>query len=101
LGNYTVFDSADLHMYEGSNLLLQAQNNPAPISISATNGSNTWQLASPQGFVSGLTAAQSENGTALNTALIASDSWKLDHWLFDAGFREEHEHVTAHLGNTA
>jgi hypothetical protein len=101
LGNYTVFDSANLHTYQGSNLLLQAQNNPSPIAIGLTNGTNTWQLASPQGFVSGPTSAVAESGTGLNTALIVSDSWKLDRWLFDAGFREEHEHLTAHLGNTS
>jgi outer membrane receptor protein involved in Fe transport len=100
VGNYTVVDSANLLIYEGSDLLLQAQNNPSPIAISLSNGTNTWQLASPSGFVTGNTAANAESGTGLNTALILSDSWKLGPWLFDAGFREEHEHISSHLGHT-
>jgi outer membrane receptor protein involved in Fe transport len=101
VGNYTTFYSADLLAIQGSDILLQAQSNPDPIAIGLTNGTNTWQLASPEGFTTGPTTANDTTGTGLNTALILSDSWKLGQWLFDAGIREEHQHVTAHLGNAA
>ena len=101
LGNYTAFSSADLLAIQGSDILLQAQSNPNPIAISLTNGTNTWQLTSPQGFTSGPTTANSSRGTGFNTAFILSDSWKLDQWLFDAGVREEHQHISAYHGNFA
>ncbi|MFT3792636.1 MAG: TonB-dependent receptor [Rudaea sp.] len=99
LGNYTAVYSSTEHAFQGSNILLQAVSNPDPIAISLSDGSNTWQLASAQGFTAGPTAVNIIRGNGFNTAFFLSDSWKLDNWLFDAGVRAEHQHVTAHLGN--
>lgn len=99
LGNYTAVYGSTEHAFQGSNILLQAVSNPNPIAISLSDGSNTWQLASAQGFTAGPTAVNIIRGNGFNTAFFLSDSWKLDNWLFDAGLRAEHQHVTAHLGN--
>ncbi|GGA39636.1 TonB-dependent receptor [Dyella nitratireducens] len=101
LGNYTVGYNSNELAIQGSDILLQAKNNPTPIAVSLTNGTQTWQVASPQGFTTGPTTAQRIPGTGFNTAFFLSDTWKLDNWLFDAGIRDEYQHLRASLGNVA
>lgn len=101
LGNYSASYSADELALQGSNMLLQAQSNPTPIAVSLSDGSQTWQLASPQGFTTGPTTAQHITGTGFNTAFFLTDSWKVGPWLFDAGVRSEYQHLHASLGNVA
>lgn len=89
VGNRTAFYGVDLLLYTGSNILLQAKNNPSQVQVSLTNGVNTWQLTNSQGFVNGPTVAQHNTGNALNSAFFASDSWRFGGFLLDFGVREE------------
>ncbi len=101
VGNYSALYGLTDLAYQGSDLLLQAQSNPAPISISLSNATNTWQLTSPEGFVNGPATAVLNHATAFTTAAFLSDSWKIGQWLFDGGARAEHEHFTDHFAKTA
>jgi len=91
IGNYSAVYSDSEWWDLGNNLLLQIKNNPKPIAVTASNGSNTWSLTDPQGFALGSTFPMTERWSGLNTAFFASDSWKLDRWLLDAGMRVEHQ----------
>jgi outer membrane receptor protein involved in Fe transport len=101
LGNYTAVYNDHDTWYLGNNMLLQAISNPNPISVDIDSGGNTYQLASPQGFVSGPSTAIQERWNGFNTAFFLTDSWKLDNWLFDAGFREERQQLSGGIQNTA
>ena len=94
LGNYTAAYSANEIAFQGSDMLLQAKNNPTPITVNLSNGTQTWQLASSQGFITGPTFALDMHGTAVNSAFFLTDSWKLGNLLLDAGVRDEYEHVS-------
>ena len=100
LGNFTTVYNDHDTWYLGNNMLLQAVNNPNPITVDIDDGGNTYQLSSPQGFVSGPTTAIYERWNGFNTAFFLTDSWKLDNWLFDAGFREEREQASGGIQNT-
>ncbi|HEY4091235.1 MAG TPA: TonB-dependent receptor [Luteibacter sp.] len=101
LGNYLTGYSSNELAIQGSNILLQAKNNPTPIAVSVGDGSRTWELASPQGFTSGPTTAQHIPGTGTNTAFFLTDTWKIDQWLFDAGVRSEYQRLHATIDNVA
>ena len=100
-GNYTAVYSDHDTWALGNNMLLQAKNNPNPIAVNLSNGVNTYNLTSPQGFASGPSTAVYEAWNATNTAFFLADSWKLDQWLFDAGMRVEHQEATGNIQNTA
>jgi outer membrane receptor protein involved in Fe transport len=98
VGNYTaVYNDHDTWSL-GNPMLLQAKNNPKPISVTLSNGD---VLVSPQGFAGGQSTAIYEAWNATNTAFFASDSWKVDNWLFDAGIRVEHQDANGRIQNTA
>ena len=101
LGNYTAVYNDHDTWYLGNNMLLQAISNPNPISVDLSDGTNTYQLSSPQGFTSGPTTAIYERWNGFNTAFFLTDSWKLDNWLFDAGIREERQQASGGIQNTA
>ncbi|RDS84462.1 TonB-dependent receptor [Dyella monticola] len=101
VGNYSAIYNDHDTWYLGNNMLLQAITNPNPIAVDLTNGVNTWQLSSPQGFVSGPTTAIYQRWNGFNTALFATDSWKLDQWLFDGGIRWERQQDSGGIANTA
>ncbi|HTV86098.1 MAG TPA: TonB-dependent receptor [Dyella sp.] len=99
LGNFTdVYTDHDT-WFLGNNMLLQAVSNPNPIVVDINSGGNTYQLSSDQGFVSGPTYALQERWNGFNTAFFLTDSWKIDQWLIDAGFREERQQVSGGLIN--
>jgi outer membrane receptor protein involved in Fe transport len=93
-GNYTAVYNAHDTWYLGNNMLLQAVSNPDPIAVTINNGTNTYQLTDPQGFIGGATDAMRESWNGFNTALFLTDTWKLDAWTFDAGFRDERQQAT-------
>jgi hypothetical protein len=101
LGNYTAVYNDHDTWYLGNNMLLQAISNPNPITVDLNNGTNTYQLSSPQGFVSGPSTAIYERWNGFNTAFFLTDTWKLDNWLFDAGIRDEREQANGGIQNTA
>ncbi|HET9109027.1 MAG TPA: TonB-dependent receptor [Steroidobacteraceae bacterium] len=98
LAHYTMDDNWSL----SSNVLITNQPNAAPIILSATAGGNLYQVSSPQGVVNangGYYILQ--NGSATNIAPYLSDSWKIDHWLFDAGIRVEHINLSQQTTNSS
>jgi outer membrane cobalamin receptor len=101
IGNYTASYNSTEIAYQGAQILLQAVSNPNPISVALTNGTNTWQLASSQGFVLGPQTALLVRGQGFNTAFFVSDNWKIGDWLFDAGIRDEYQHLTSYSVNGA
>ncbi|GLQ47206.1 TonB-dependent receptor [Dyella lipolytica] len=101
VGNYTAVYNDHDTWFLGNNMLLQAQNNPNPIVVDLTNGANTWQLTSPQGFAGAVSAAAiRERWSGFNTAFFATDSWKVDNWLFDGGLRVERQQANGAIANT-
>lgn len=99
VGNYTAVYSAEDQWYLGNSMLLQAKNNPNPIAVSLSNGTNTYALTDAQGFSGSSFYTLHEKWNAVNTAFFASDSWKLDQWLFDAGVRVEHQQASGFIQN--
>jgi outer membrane receptor protein involved in Fe transport len=100
LGNYTAFYSDHDTWYLGNNMLLQAQSNPTPITVNLTDPAGTYQLSSPEGFVSGPSTARQERWNGINTAFFLTDTWKIGQWLIDAGIRDEHEQQNGAWLNT-
>ena len=101
LGNYTAVYNDHDTWFLGNNMLLQAQNNPNPVVVNINSGGNTYNLSSPQGFVSGPTTAIGERWNGFNTAFFLTDSWKIDSLLLDAGVREERQQADGAIANTA
>lgn len=97
LGNYSAVYNAHDTWYLGNNMLLQAMSNPNPIDVTINNGTNTWDVTDPQGFIGGATDAMRESWNGFNTAMFLTDTWKLDQWTFDAGFREEHQRANGSI----
>jgi hypothetical protein len=101
VGNRMVAYGVNENYYTGADILLQAQNNPTPISVSVRNATTTYQITNAQGFVNGPTTATEDTGTGLNTAFFLSDTWKWNKLLFDAGVRWEDEHLHEYAQNSA
>ena len=99
LGNYTAVYNAHDTWYLGNDMLLQAQNNPNPIAVTLTNGTNTWDLTDPQGFVGGPTFAMHERWNGFNTAMFLTDVWKVNEWTIDGGVRYEHQKANGVIQN--
>src|SRR6202012_5267837 len=71
-----------------NNELVTATPNAQLIALQLSNGTNVTNSAGQLG-ASFFTLNEHWNG--LNTALFLSDSWKLNQWLFDAGYRVEQQ----------
>ena len=93
VGGYLAAYSSRDNWWLGNNELVTATPNAQLISLALNNGVNVTNAAGQLG-ASFFTLNQNWNG--LNTALFASDSWKLGPWLFDAGYRieEQKDHGT-------
>jgi outer membrane receptor protein involved in Fe transport len=105
VGNYTAVFSEHQAQYDGLNMLMQAQNNPYPIVVNVSNGTNTWQLTDGQGL---FWNNQPQSWMAFNegwhetkTAFFLADSWNVGRWLFDGGARIEHDSLGGWFQNTA
>jgi outer membrane receptor protein involved in Fe transport len=105
VGNYTAVFSEHQAQYDGLNMLMQAQNNPLPIVVNVSNGTNTWQLTDGQGL---FWNNQPQSWMAFNegwhenkTAFFLADSWNVGRWLFDGGARIEHDSLGGWFQNTA
>jgi outer membrane receptor protein involved in Fe transport len=101
VGNRTAWFGVDEQFDRGADILLQAQNNPAPIGINLTSGGNTYQLSNTQGFTNGLTAISADKGEGMDTAFFLTDTWKWNKFLFDAGVRTENSTFHDNVQNTA
>lgn len=101
IGNYVASYNSVQTGFQGGQMLLQARSNPTPIAIRASNGQNSWTIASAQGFVAAPSMAFLGHRSGTNTAFFATDSWKLGSWLLDAGVRQEHQRASVALAGTA
>ncbi len=101
IGNRTSLYGINELYYTGADILLQAQDNPTPIGVNLTDGTNTWQLTNSQGFANGATGIQADYGHGVNVAFFLSDSWKWNNFLFDAGVRDERQIFDEFAQNSA
>jgi outer membrane cobalamin receptor len=99
LANYTDDDNWSL----GNTMLMTNTPNATPIVLNYQNGAGqTVNLSSPQGFVNMNSNFNIvEHGSAQNTAVFLSDSWKWNQFLFDAGARLENIDVHQRTCNTS
>ncbi len=86
VGGYFATYKSDDHWWLGNNELVTATPNAQLIDLTLNNGVN---VTNPAGLLGASFFTLVENWTGLNTALFASDQWKIDSWLFDAGYRIE------------
>lgn len=85
-GAYFAAYSSNDQWYLGNNELVTATPNAQPISLTLNSGANVTNNA---GLLGASFYTLNERWNGLNTALFLSDSWHLDSWLFDAGYRIE------------
>jgi outer membrane cobalamin receptor len=88
VGGYLAAYSSDDHWWLGNNELITATQNANLIDLTLNNGVN---VTNPAGQLGASFFTLVENWNGLNTALFASDQWKIDQWLFDAGYRIEEQ----------
>ena len=87
-GGYLASYSSNDHWWLGNNALITASPNAQLIDLTLNNGVN---VTSPAGLLGGSFFTLNEDWNGFNTALFASDEWKLGSWLFDAGYRIERQ----------
>jgi hypothetical protein len=93
IGGYVAAYSSDDHWWLGNNELITGTPNAQLINLTLNNGVN---VTNPAGQLGASFFTLVENWTGFNTALFASDQWKINRWLFDAGYRieEQRDHGT-------
>jgi outer membrane receptor protein involved in Fe transport len=93
VGGYLAAYKSDDHWWLGNNELITATPNAQLIDLTLNNGVN---VTNPAGQIGASFFTLVENWTGFNTALFLSDQWKIDQWLFDAGYRieEQRDHGT-------
>ncbi len=93
VGSYIAAYSSKDNWWLGNNQLVTATQNAQLIDLTFNNGVN---FTNPAGQFGASFFTLNESWTGLNTALFASDQWKVDNWLFDAGYRieEQRDHGT-------
>jgi len=96
VGGYFAAYSSNDHWWLGNNFLVTATPNASPIDLTLNNGVNVTNNA---GLMGGSFFTLNENWNGRNTALFASDSWKMGPWLFDAGYRIEQQVNHGTIGN--
>ena len=93
VGGYLAAYSSDDHWWLGNNELITATPNAQLINLTLNNGVN---VTNPAGQLGASFFTLNESWTGFNTALFVSDQWKINQWLFDAGYRieEQRDHGT-------
>ena len=94
-GYFTSYSSNDV-WYLGNNMLITATPNAQLINLTLDNGAQVTR----NGLISGAFFALVDDFSGRNTALFASDSWKIGPWLIDAGYRLENERINGSIENT-
>jgi outer membrane receptor protein involved in Fe transport len=97
VGGYFTSYSSDDTWYLGNNMLITATPNAQLINLTLNNGAQVTR----NGLISGSFFSLVDNFDGRNTALFASDTWKLGSWLFDAGYRLENERINGSVENTS
>ncbi len=105
LGNYTAVYSVDHTEADGLNQLLQAKNNPNPIVVNLSDGTNTYGLTDSQGLFWNSQPqswmAFAEHWHATTTAFFLADEWNIGKWRLDGGIRTQHDDIGGWFQNTA
>lgn len=104
VGNYTALYSVDHSEYDGLNQLLQAKNNPNPIVVNLSDGTNNYALTDSQGLFWNSQPqswmAFNERWHATTTAFFLADEWNIGKWRFDGGMRIQHDDIGGWFQNT-
>jgi outer membrane cobalamin receptor len=96
LARYTDNDNWSL----GNNMLMTNTPNARPITLSYVRNATTYNITSPQGFISFNNNYNIvESGVGTNVAFYLSDSWKMDRLLVDASGRVERINVNQNTCN--
>jgi outer membrane receptor protein involved in Fe transport len=88
VGGYWAAYSSDDHWWLGNNELITGNQNAQLIDLTLNNGVN---VTNPAGQLGASFFTLVENWTGRNTALFVSDQWKINSWIFDAGYRIEQQ----------
>jgi outer membrane receptor protein involved in Fe transport len=88
VGGYWSAYSSNDHWWLGNNELITGNQNAQLIDLTLNNGVN---VTNPAGQLGASFFTLVENWTGRNTALFASDQWKINNWIFDAGYRIEQQ----------
>ena len=88
VGAYWATYSSTDNWYLGNNELITATQNAQPIDLTLNNGVN---VTNPAGLLGASTFSLYEDWNGRNTALYLSDQYKINSWIFDAGYRIEQQ----------
>lgn len=93
VGAYLAAYSSDDHWWLGNNELITGTQNAQLIDLTLNNGVH---VTNPAGQLGASFYTLVENWNGFNTALFLSDQWRINQWLFDAGYRieEQRDHGT-------
>ena len=95
VGGYFAAYSSDDTWYLGNNELMTATANSQLINLTLDNGA----IVSNNGLTGASTFTLVDHFQGTNVALFASDQWRLNQWLFDAGYRLEMEKINGTIEN--
>ncbi|HEY0860128.1 MAG TPA: TonB-dependent receptor, partial [Pseudoxanthomonas sp.] len=95
INHYSMSDKWSL----GNQMLMTNEPNATPITVSYVNGGQTYQRTDSQGFADFGGYHIAQNGSATNTALYLSDSWRVGKWLLDLSGRVENQDATSNVCN--
>ena len=96
VGMYFAAYSSNDTWYLGNNELMTATPNSQLINLTLNNGA----IVTDNGLASACTYCLVDRFNGTNVALFASDQWRIDQWLFDAGVRVEQQKVNGTIENT-
>jgi outer membrane cobalamin receptor len=95
INHYTMDDRWSL----GNQMLMSNTPNATPITVSYIDGGQTFQRTDSQGFADFGGFHIHQHGSATNTALYLSDSWRVGKWLLDLSGRLENQDATNNVCN--
>jgi hypothetical protein len=99
VGLYTAYYTMDDEWALGNQMLMTNTPNARPITVTYTDGGQTFDKTDEQGFLDNGGFNITEAGHAFNKALYLSDSWRIDKWLLDASVRYENQEATNRVCN--
>ncbi len=95
VNHYTMDDKWSL----GNQMLMSNTPNATPIMVSYVDGGVTKYRTDSQGFADFGGYHIAQHGSATNTALYLSDSWRVGKWLLDLSGRVENQDATSYVCN--
>jgi outer membrane cobalamin receptor len=95
VGGYFAAYHSDDTWYLGNNELMTATPNSSLVNLTLNNGA----IISENGLTSASTFTLVDRYEGRNVALFASDNWRINQWVLDAGFRVEEQKVSGTIEN--